>query len=116
MLHHCFSDDIQHFRETDFDIFANMHAQCSATAIGKDLEVSSRLRRLHDAERVLRAGHRQVASVVASDLQKDAAVRATFVGLPGRMQETWAEAEAGCDFLRVANGVTNLLQPGLVPL
>ena len=48
--------------------------------------------------------------VVAGDLQKDAAVRSAFVGLPGGVQKARAEAEHGGDFLGVADGEAHFLQ------
>src|SRR5690242_3002898 len=116
MLHDCFSDDFQHFRETNFDIFAKMYAQSSSPTIGEDLEISSSLRGFHDAERVLRAGHLHVVSVVASDLQEYPAVRAAFVRLSRGMQETRTEAETGGHLLGIANSVANLLQACFVLL
>src|SRR5579862_2309103 len=77
------------------DTIGEMHAQGSAPAVGEHVEVAARLRRLDHAERIFGARHRQIGRIAAGDLQEDATVRATLVGLSGRVQETWAEAEAG---------------------
>ena len=68
LLHDCFSDDVQHFRETDFNIFSQMHTQGAAAAIGKNLEIPPGLRSLYDTKRVFRARDGQIVSVVARDL------------------------------------------------
>ena len=44
------------------DIRAEAHAQCAAVTIDEHLEVSTRLRRLDDAERELPARHLQIRS------------------------------------------------------
>ena len=71
-----------------------MDAKRAAAALGEDLEIAAGLRRFDDAEGVFLARNRQVACVVAGDLQEHAGVRAALVGLPGRVQEARAEAEA----------------------
>ena len=81
--------------ETGIEIAGDVRAQRAPAALGKDLEIAARLRRLDDAERVGLAGHRQVLGIVAGDLQEDAAVRPALVGLSRRMLEARPEADAG---------------------
>ena len=87
-----------------------MNPQGTPAALGQDLEIAARLRRLDHAEGVFLAGHRQILGVLAGDLQEDAAVRAALVGLPGRMQKARAEAEAGRRFGAVADHPAPALQ------
>ena len=47
-----------------------MHPQRSTAACRQDLQISQRLRRLHDAERVAATRNRQIGCVVTRDLQK----------------------------------------------
>src|SRR4029077_14158456 len=96
--------------EAGLQIFAKMHGERAAAAFGKDVEIAASLRGLYGAERVFLVGHGQIRGVIARDLQKDAAVRAAFVGLAGRMQESRAEAEASGEFLSITNGVTEFLK------
>src|SRR5258708_25001687 len=78
-----------------------MDAQRAPPALGEDIEIAARLRRLHGTETVRRAGHGEVSRIIAGDLQKDTAIGSALVGLSGRMHEAWAEAEAGRDTLRI---------------
>src|SRR5256885_8035949 len=87
-----------------------MDSECAAASIGEDVEITASLRGLYDAERVLLAGHGKVGGVIVGDLEKDAGVRAAFVGLSCGMQESRAEAEAGGEFLFVTNDVTEFLK------
>src|SRR5690349_2678220 len=65
-----------------------MHAQGTTLALEQHAEVATRLRGLHDAERVPLAGDLHVVLVLGSDLQKNARVGAALVGLSGGMEET----------------------------
>ena len=96
-------------REAGFHVFAKMHAKGSAAAFGENREVAASLCGFHDAESVFLAGNREIDGVIASDLEKYAAVRSTFVGLSGGVQEARAESEDGGDFFGVANPVTDAL-------
>ena len=75
-----------------------MDAQRSSSALGKHVEIATRLRRLDDAKARLLAGHLEISSV-GGDLQEHAAVRPALVGLAGRMQEARPELGAGRDML-----------------
>ena len=79
-------------------------------AIGQHLEISARLRCLHDSEGVFLSGHRQFDGIVAGDLQKHSGVRATFVGLSRRVQESRAESQTGRHALLVAHQMPQRLQ------
>src|SRR6267154_717688 len=87
-----------------------MDAQSAAASLGEDVEITARLRGFYDAEGIFLAGHGKVGGVIVSDLEKDAGVRAAFVGLSCGMQESRTEAEAGGDFLFVTNDVTEFLK------
>src|SRR5579859_4427260 len=73
------------------DVRAQVRTQRTALAFGQNLEIAARLRRFHNAESVLLAGHRQIVGVVASDLEEHAGVRTALVSLPGGMQKTRTE-------------------------
>ena len=55
-----------------------------------------------------------ITCFIGRDLQKHAAVGPAFVGLSGRMQESWTEAKTSGDMLAVANRVPERLQQRLV--
>src|SRR5215813_9251555 len=76
-------------------IFPEMNSQCATAAFGEHGEIPARLRGFDDTKRVFLARNGKVGCVVTGDLQEDAAVRPSFVGLSGRMQEARAKAEAG---------------------
>ena len=95
--------------EAGLQILAQMDSQCAAASLGEDVEIAASLCSLYRAECVFLAGHRKVGGVVVSDLEKDAGVRATFVGLAGGVQKSRAEAEACGEFLFVADYVTEFL-------
>src|SRR5579862_6830921 len=59
-----------------------MDAESAAAAFGEDGEIAASLSGLNNAEGVFLSGDGQVGSIVASDLEEDAAVGAAFVGLP----------------------------------
>src|SRR6516165_9493593 len=81
--------------ETGIEITGDLRPQCAPAALGKNIVIATRLRRLDDAKRIGLSGHRQVRGIVARDLQKDAAVWSALVGLSGRMLETRPEADTG---------------------
>src|SRR5260370_10651106 len=87
-----------------------MDAERAAAALGKNSEIAAGLCRFHDAEGLLLPRDMQSLGIIASDLEKNAAVRATFVSWPSGMQKAGAEAENGGHFFLVAQGVTNCLQ------
>ena len=80
-----------------------MDPQSAPPAIGQNLKISARLRRLHDAESVFLSGHRQVDRIVAGDLQEHSRIRPAFVRLSRRVQEARAEAETGRNAFLVAH-------------
>src|SRR5581483_4917632 len=77
--------------KSGIQIAAEMNAQRAPLALKENAEIAARLRRLDDAEARAMARNGKVVGVVGRDLQKHAAVRAAFVGLPGGMQKTRAE-------------------------
>src|SRR5882724_5564817 len=99
----------KHF-ESGLQVLAEVHAQSAAPAFGENVEIAAGLGRLDDAERIFLAGHGEIGSVIAGNLQKDTAVRAAFVGLSRGMQEARSEAEACRDFLFVANNMAEFLK------
>src|SRR5579862_8096030 len=86
-----------------------MHAQSAPTALGQNLEIAPRLRRLDDAKAVFLPGHREIGRVLASDLQKHPAIGSALVGLPGRMQKAWAEPDTGRRLGAVADHAAQVL-------
>ena len=58
-----------------------MNAQRTASAFRKNGKIATSLRCLYNTECVLLIGNLQVGGVIASDLEKHAAVWATLVGL-----------------------------------
>jgi hypothetical protein len=109
-LRDCLANDLLQLRQAGRYITAEMNAQGPPVAVGEDLEIPASLGRFHDAERIFLAGHGKIGSIVAGDLQEDAGIRAAFIGLPGGMEKSRAEAEAGGNTLLVANGVAKRLQ------
>src|SRR5215469_15889185 len=95
--------------QTALDI-AQMDAKSAAVSFGQHLEVASRLRSFHHAERVLLSRHRQVRFVITRHLQEHAAIRTALISLPCRMQEARAESETGRDLLPVAHRFSDRLQ------
>src|SRR5438067_3374647 len=87
-----------------------MDAQRPSLPLRQHGEVSAGLRRSYHSEGVLLPWHRNVLRIVTRDLQKDAAVRSTFIGLAGGMEEARAEAKAGCVFSSIAGAVANSLE------
>src|SRR5882762_6589462 len=87
-----------------------MDAKRTTAAFGENVEVAAGLRSFYGPERIFLARDGEIESVVAGDLQKDAAVRTAFISLAGGVQKARAEAEAGGDFLFVADDVAKLLQ------
>src|SRR6516165_3636842 len=87
-----------------------MGAQHAAAALGQHLEIAAGLCPLDDLYGVLVARHREILDIVAGDLREDSRVRSSLVSLPGRVLETWTEAEARCHPLPVAHGETQRLK------
>ncbi len=87
-----------------------MQAQRPAAALSQDLKIATRLSRLYQTEGEFLARHLKIMRIIAGDLQKDAAVGAAFVGLPGGMQEAWAKAETRRHPLAIAHNSTQVLQ------
>lgn len=87
-----------------------MQAQCPPIAFGQHIEIAARLCRLDDAEARFVARNGQIVGVLGRDLQEDTAVRSAFIGLPGRVQEAWTEADAGGDMLFIADCHAHLLR------
>jgi hypothetical protein len=96
------------------DVSAEVNTQGTAIPVGQDLEIPSRLCGFYSTEGVLLPWHRQVFSIVTSDLEEHARIWAAFVGLPSGMQKARAEAQTGCDPSAVAYGVPHLLEKFLV--
>ena len=109
-----FFDGVLQSGEACGDVAAEMHAQRAAVAIGEDLKIAAGLRCFYDAECVFLVWHRQIRSIVASDLQKHAGIWSALVCLSGRMQKPRAEAETSCDMFFLAHRVANGLQLHLV--
>src|SRR5277367_6134731 len=87
-----------------------MHTQRATPTLREHGKIAASLRGFHHAEGILLPGNEDVDRVVASDLQKNAGVRAAFVSLAGGMKEARAKTENGGDFFVVAHGETNGLQ------
>ena len=101
-------------RKARLYVAAEVHAQRAALAVGENLKVPASLRRFHHSESVLLSGNRQVGRVVAGDLQEDAAVGPAFVSLPGGVQESRAEPEAGRDPFLISHHHPQSLQERFV--
>ena len=91
-----------------------MHAQCPPVTFRQHLEIPSGLCGYDHAEGVFWPGTGTSAAVVAGDLQEHARIRSTLVCLPGGMQESRAETQAGCRALFVSYQMTHCLQTGFV--
>ncbi|KXK00247.1 MAG: hypothetical protein UZ03_NOB001002839 [Nitrospira sp. OLB3] len=74
-----------------------MHPQQPPSPLRQDLKIAARLRRLDDAKRIPLAGHRHVCGILASQLEEEAGVRPSFIGLSRGMEEPRAEPHAGGD-------------------
>src|SRR5207247_7970889 len=88
-----------------------MHAQGAAATFGENGKIASGLRGLDDTESVFLPRHGQIAGAVTSDLQKNAAVRPAFVGLPGRVQKARTETKDCGDFFLITHSMPQALQP-----
>ena len=82
--------------EAGCQTFAQMDPQRAPPTFREDLEVSPGLRRFDHAEGVCLPRDGQVGCIFAGDLEKDSAVRSTFVGLTCRMKESRAKFKTGC--------------------
>src|SRR5260370_16962419 len=87
-----------------------MHAEGAAIALRQHREIAACLRRFHYAEGVCLAGHREVGSVVAGDLQEHAAIRPALVSLASRVQEPRPESKTRGDALLIAHRGANALE------
>src|SRR5260370_14582689 len=108
-LGNCFLPGLRQSRQPGLQVFSERHTQRAAAAFGKDREIAAGLCRFHDAEGVPLTWDLQILGVIASDLEKNAAVGAAFVGLSGGLQEAWAETENGVHFFLVAHAMSNPL-------
>jgi hypothetical protein len=72
-----------------------VNAQRTTVAFHEHREVTAGLCGLDDPKAIGMVGYVDVGRVIAGDLQEHAGIRATFVGLTGRMLEARSEAEAG---------------------
>src|SRR5260370_34669769 len=88
-------DRFREFCEIAFHVFAEVNAQRAAIAIGEHGEVTARLGGFDNAKGEFLPGNGNVGGVIASELEKDAGVRAALVSLAGGMEKTRTEAEAG---------------------
>ena len=84
------------------------------SSFGQNGKVAARLRRFHDAERVLLSWDGEIVCFVTRNLEKHAAVGSAFVGLSRGMQESRPESEAGGHLFAVANRVAQRLQQRFV--
>src|SRR2546430_11700072 len=91
-----------------------MDAQCAALALEQYGKIAPRLRRLYHPESELLPGYRQIDGVIARDLQKDAAVRTTFISLTGGMQKPRAKSQASRVLPRIPHTMANALQHHLM--
>src|SRR5579859_1606817 len=91
-----------------------MDPQCTAIPFCENLKIAPCLGRLYDPKCVFLFGHRNVDRVIASDLEKDAAVGSALVGLAGGMLKTRPKFRAGGDALFVANRMTDRLERRLM--
>ena len=56
--------------EAGFQIFAKMHSEYAASALGEDIEIAASLRGLYGAEGVFLAGHGKVGSIIGPALRE----------------------------------------------
>ncbi len=96
--------------EAGLQITLDMCPQRAPAALQQHTEIAAGLRGFDHAETRAVRRNRQILGVVRRDLQKHAAVRPAFVGLPGGMQETRAEFETGRDMAPVAHREPRFLQ------
>src|SRR6266702_5152518 len=107
-------DRFREFREIALYVLAEVDAERPAIAIGKNGEIAARLGGLDDAKGEFLARDRNIGSIIAGELEKNAGVRTALVGLAGGVEKARAEAEAGGGFLGVAHLVADGLQGFLV--
>src|SRR5258708_23598669 len=94
-LGNCFLHGLRQSHQPGLQIFSEMHTQRAAAALGKNSEIAAGLCRLHDTEGVPLRWYRQILGVITSDLEKNAAIRAAFLSLSGRVHTSRAETENG---------------------
>src|SRR5258706_14650151 len=102
--------------QSRFDVSAQLHANDSPAALAQNRKVSASLRLQDRREIVIAAGHWNVRRRFMRDLDKDAAIRATLVKLPRRVQEPRAIADGGRDMPGIADRRANLLQKFVLAL
>ena len=88
-----------------------MDAQSAAAAFREDRKIAAGLSRFYNTKRIFLSRNRQILCVVAGDLQKNAAVRPAFVGLPGRVQKARTETKDCGDFFLITHSMPQALQP-----
>jgi len=67
--------------EAAFEISAQMNSQRTPASLGQHLKISSGLRRLYDAERILLLRDREIGGIIAGNLQKHACVWTALISL-----------------------------------
>src|SRR5450755_4309854 len=87
-----------------------MDSKRTSMAVRQNLEISARLRRLHNPERILLLRNGQIVRFIASDLEENTRVRAALVSLTRAVQEARAEAENARHILCLQNLGAHLLQ------
>src|SRR2546421_7953667 len=93
-----------------------MRPQRAAPTFAEHCKISACLRSFYNSERVFLMRHRQVVSIVASDLEKHSTVWTAFVSLAGRVKKARAKAQAGRNLLCISHDFAHSLQRGLVRL
>src|SRR5262249_10935651 len=89
--------------ESSLHIFSEMHAQRASSTLSEYREISACLRRLDDTECVFLFRNGKIIGIVAGDLQEDAAVRPSLIGLARGVQEARAKSQNSCDALFVSD-------------
>src|SRR5438874_4800928 len=87
-----------------------MNSQCAAASLRQHRKISASLGRFYHSKSIFLPRYGEIGSIVTGNLQENAAVRTTFVGLTGRMQKARTKAQARRHFFCVAHGKTNCLQ------
>ena len=91
-----------------------MNSQNSPSALSQNCKISLGLCRFDDTKRVSLTRNWQVVEIVTCDLEEDAAIWATLVDLPGRMEEPGTESNRSRDVLAVPDCLSNLVETGFV--
>src|SRR5271165_3307763 len=93
-----------------------MDPQHPPLAIGQNLQIPARLRRLHYAKCELLSRHREVGLVIAGHLKEYAAIRTALISLTCRVLEAGTESQARGDVFLIAHAHPYGLQRLLVRL